>query len=101
MEALTHMHGGDLDAIERVYGIPKNEISDFSGNINPLGFPKPPLKNWLKIYLLFATIQTRSIWHLEKVLVLIQAQSLKILLSATVRPSLYLHLSNPSELKNE
>lgn len=40
MEALTHMHGGDLDAIERVYGIPKNEISDFSGNINPLGFPK-------------------------------------------------------------
>lgn len=40
MEILTHMHGGDLDAIERVFGIPKNEISDFSGNINPLGFPK-------------------------------------------------------------
>ena len=30
MESLTHMHGGDLDAIERIYGIPKNEISDFS-----------------------------------------------------------------------
>ena len=40
METLMHMHGGDLDAIEREYGIPKNEISDFSGNINPLGFPK-------------------------------------------------------------
>lgn len=40
METLTHMHGGDLDAIERAFGIPKNEISDFSGNINPLGFPK-------------------------------------------------------------
>ncbi|MEA4973155.1 Threonine-phosphate decarboxylase [bioreactor metagenome] len=40
MESLTHMHGGDLDAIERAFGISKNEISDFSGNINPLGFPK-------------------------------------------------------------
>lgn len=40
METFTHMHGGDLDAIERVYGVPKSEISDFSGNINPLGFPK-------------------------------------------------------------
>jgi len=37
---LVHQHGGDLDAIERNYGIPKNEIKDFSGNINPLGFPK-------------------------------------------------------------
>ena len=34
-EKLVHMHGGDLDAIERKYGIPKNEIIDFSGNINP------------------------------------------------------------------
>ncbi len=39
-EKLVHMHGGDLDAIERKYGIPKNEITDFSGNINPLGFPE-------------------------------------------------------------
>ena len=39
-ENLTHMHGGDLDAIERLYHIPKNEIVDFSGNINPLGFPE-------------------------------------------------------------
>lgn len=44
MEPLTHMHGGDLDAIEKFYGIPKNEISDFSGNINPLGFPKSAAK---------------------------------------------------------
>jgi len=44
MEILTHMHGGNLDAIERVFGIPKNEISDFSGNINPLGFPNKAAK---------------------------------------------------------
>ena len=40
MTVLTHAHGGDLDAIQRTYGIPKEEIIDFSGNINPLGFPK-------------------------------------------------------------
>lgn len=39
-QALTHAHGGDLDAIQRTYGIPKEEIVDFSGNINPLGFPQ-------------------------------------------------------------
>lgn len=32
-------HGGDLDGIEKEYKIPKKEILDFSGNINPLGFP--------------------------------------------------------------
>lgn len=39
MEQMMHQHGGDLDAIERHYHIPKAEIVDFSGNINPLGFP--------------------------------------------------------------
>ncbi len=34
-----HQHGGDLDAIEKQYHIPKKEIIDFSGNINPFGFP--------------------------------------------------------------
>lgn len=40
MKNLVHLHGGDLDAIERTYGITKNQIIDFSGNINPLGFPE-------------------------------------------------------------
>ena len=40
MSSIFHAHGGDLDAIERQYKIPKSEIIDFSGNINPLGFPK-------------------------------------------------------------
>lgn len=40
MDKLSHQHGGDLDAIERNYHIPKEEIMDFSGNINPLGFPE-------------------------------------------------------------
>ena len=45
MEKLMHMHGGDLDAIEKKYGIPKKEIIDFSGNINPLGFPESVKKS--------------------------------------------------------
>ncbi len=36
---MMHQHCGDLDAIQNKYHIPKNEIVDFSGNINPLGFP--------------------------------------------------------------
>lgn len=43
-KTLIHQHGGDLDAIERKYGIPKEEILDFSGNINPLGFPETARK---------------------------------------------------------
>ena len=39
MNELTHKHGGDLDAVEAAYGIPKDQIIDFSGNVNPLGFP--------------------------------------------------------------
>jgi len=32
-------HGGNLDEIERLFGINKAEIKDFSGNINPIGVP--------------------------------------------------------------
>ena len=31
------LHGGDLDSISSAYEIPRDEIIDFSGNINPLG----------------------------------------------------------------
>jgi threonine-phosphate decarboxylase len=33
------MHGGDLDIISRRYNIPKSELINFSGNVNPLGLP--------------------------------------------------------------
>jgi threonine-phosphate decarboxylase len=36
----TQLHGGDLDVISRRYGIPKDEIINFSGNVNPLGLPE-------------------------------------------------------------
>lgn len=32
-----HFHGSDLELIEKYYNIPKNEITSFSANVNPLG----------------------------------------------------------------
>ena len=40
-----YQHGGDLDAMAQKYHIPKQEIVDFSGNINPLGFPQAVKKD--------------------------------------------------------
>lgn len=37
---LAFWHGGDLDAISRAYSIPKEELINFSGNVNPLGPPE-------------------------------------------------------------
>lgn len=47
-----HKHGGDLDYLETKYNISKNDLIDFSSNINPLGYPKKAmekLKNNLDI----------------------------------------------------
>lgn len=32
-----HFHGSDLETIEKVYGIKKEDITSFSANVNPLG----------------------------------------------------------------
>lgn len=34
------LHGGDLDFVSQKYKIPKDEIIDFSSNLNPLGTPE-------------------------------------------------------------
>ena len=34
-----HFHGSDLEKIEEIYGIRKEEIVSFSANVNPLGVP--------------------------------------------------------------
>lgn len=38
--SLNVIHGGDLDEISRIYGIKKEEIYNFGGNVNPLGLPE-------------------------------------------------------------
>lgn len=37
MKNKHYLHGGDLDAAAKLYGLDRNKIWDFSGNINPLG----------------------------------------------------------------
>jgi len=34
------VHGGDLDAVARRYAVPRDELVDFSANLNPLGPPR-------------------------------------------------------------
>lgn len=41
-----HFHGSDLETIEKVYGILKEDIISFSANVNPLGI-SPKLKTTL------------------------------------------------------
>lgn len=41
-----HFHGSDLESIEKVYGIKKEDIISFSANVNPLGI-SPKLKTTL------------------------------------------------------
>lgn len=37
LKHVDHFHGSDLEKIEAVYGIRKEEITSFSANVNPLG----------------------------------------------------------------
>ncbi len=45
-----HFHGSDLEQIEVIYGIKKEEITSFSANVNPLGI-SPLLKKTLSEHL--------------------------------------------------
>ncbi len=37
IEAKEHFHGSDLEKIEQYFGIPKEKITGFGANVNPLG----------------------------------------------------------------
>ncbi len=45
-----HFHGSDLEKIEKFYGIKKEDITNFSANVNPLGI-SPNLKQTLSTHL--------------------------------------------------
>lgn len=46
IEHKEHFHGSDLEVIEKIYGIKKENITSFSANVNPLGV-SPLLKQTL------------------------------------------------------
>lgn len=37
LQHTDHFHGSDLEKIEQIYGVKKEEITSFSANVNPLG----------------------------------------------------------------
>ena len=41
-----HFHGSDIEKIEEIYGIKKEDIISFAANVNPLGI-SPKLKTTL------------------------------------------------------
>ncbi len=40
IEGKEHFHGSDLEKIEEYFGIPKEQITGFGANVNPLGISK-------------------------------------------------------------
>lgn len=50
LKHVDHFHGSDLEKIERIYGIKKEEITSFSANVNPLGI-SPKMRSALTEHL--------------------------------------------------
>ena len=50
IQAKEHFHGSDLEKIEKVYGIRKEDITSFSANVNPLGV-SPMLRQQLTAHI--------------------------------------------------
>lgn len=46
LKHVDHFHGSDLEKIEAIYGIKKEDITSFSANVNPLGI-SPKLRSTL------------------------------------------------------
>jgi len=46
IEGKEHFHGSDLEKIEKYFGIPKDQITGFGANVNPLGI-SPKMRNGL------------------------------------------------------
>lgn len=46
IEGKEHFHGSDLEKIEKYFGIPKEQITGFGANVNPLGI-SPKMKKGL------------------------------------------------------
>lgn len=61
-------HGSDLEVIEQIYQIPKNQITNFSGNVNPLGI-SPKLRDELRDNIdLIASYPDRQYTSLRRVI---------------------------------
>lgn len=67
MEKSKHyLHGGDLEAIEKYYGIPRDNLIDFSSNVNPLGISPKAKKELANNLDLISTYPDRKYINLRQ-----------------------------------
>lgn len=75
-----HFHGSDLEKIEEIYHIQKEDITSFSANVNPLGI-SPLLRDTLSKHLdAITTYPDRNMLNSEKASAITRVLSLTILL---------------------
>ena len=63
-----HFHGSDLEKIEKIYGIRKEEIVSFSANVNPLGLSRKLKKSLIDHIDVLASYPDREYTALRKTL---------------------------------
>lgn len=82
-----HFHGSDLEKIEQIYGIRKEDIISFSANVNPLGI-SPKLREHLAKHIdCITTYPDREYSSLRQCMQIMSAQKKKTSLSATALPN--------------
>ncbi|NLK22378.1 MAG: aminotransferase class I/II-fold pyridoxal phosphate-dependent enzyme [Epulopiscium sp.] len=101
MEKSKHyLHGGDLEAIEKLYKIPRDKLIDFSSNVNPLGI-SPKAKEELAHNLdLISTYPDREYINLRQKISKYTGASFESIIvgnGSTELISLFIKLINPKK----
>jgi len=95
-----HFHGSDLEKIEQIYGIKKEEITSFSANVNPLGV-SPLLRETLANHIdAITTYPDREYTALRKCIAsYINTDPENILMGngSTELISLFIHIQHPKK----
>ena len=96
--AQNHFHGSDLEIIEKVYGIKKENIVSFADNVNPLGI-SPKLKETLSDRIeAIMTYPEREYTSLRNAIAKYTAANIEDIIvgnGATELISLFIQIKNP------
>lgn len=93
---MNTFHGSDLEKIEQVYGIRKEEITGFGANVNPLGL-SPFLKDYLAGHLdVLCAYPDRNYTALRRAISAYTGAPVEHILVGTAQQSLFLPESRPS-----
>ena len=95
-----HFHGSDLEKIEKIYGIKKEDIISFSANVNPLGI-STKLKEGIKEHIdCITTYPDREYASLRKCIADYcgcEAESVIVGNGSTELISLFVKIENPKK----